>query len=191
MVGGCLDADERTRQSGTMFRPLLTLITVALLGGCATMPSLPPGTDGELITYQTSPGPFCGRCTSTKLVVASNGVAWLQIGHWAGAYTDWQTTERRWKPTAEQLAAFRFQLARIRPKGVRMLTEEPACKSVTQDMEEFDVHWRGNGPDARLMFDIGCDTPGGGEIWKTLGTAPSLLGLKDLPGVSRPNLLER
>src|SRR3569832_1019531 len=104
-----------------MFRAILPLLVSALLAGCATMPSRPPGPGGELITYETHNGPFCGECRSARLIVASNGIAWLQIGHWAGRYADWQTSERRWKPAPEQLINFRAQLARVRPEGDRML----------------------------------------------------------------------
>ena len=72
-----------------------------------------------------------------------------------------------------------------------MLNGVPACKDITPDLEEFDVHWQGNGRDGRLAFNIGCETDGSGEIWKILATAPALLGLADLPALSRPILPER
>lgn len=73
---------------------LAALAAVWVITGCASMkpPADLPG--GGLITYETSPGPFCGRCDTLKLTVASDGRVWIEHGWWAGAYSDWTINRR-------------------------------------------------------------------------------------------------
>ena len=156
------------------------------------MPSIPQAADGELITYRTDAGFCIGECATSELLVSSDGQAVLRLHRRVGYhYREDEVRTRRLHVTPDQLADFRAELERVRPKGELALDNVPPCTSLVSDAEEYDVHWRSNGREDHLVFNVGCEAVGSDEIWKALGVAPALLGLRNLPGVSRPNLPER
>jgi hypothetical protein len=155
---------------------VVALVSLAL-AGCVTLPTSPPEPGGELITYETAPGPFCGRCDSVKFAAASDGRVWIEEGHWAGRYTDWEVTKRRAHLTAAQFARFRQRLLPYRPSEAARVDGPETCKAFASDSAEIVVVWRGGGPDARLVFDFGCDAETRAAMREALQSAPALLGV--------------
>jgi hypothetical protein len=150
------------------------------MGGCASVPVSPPTPGGELISYETSPGPFCGRCDSIKLTAVSDGRVWIEHGRWYGDYTDWRVARRRVKVSPDQFAQFRQQLVAYRPAGDLALDGRESCAAFYTDMSEVTVAWRGGGADASLRFNYGCDPEARAEMAAALAAAPKALGVRNL-----------
>jgi hypothetical protein len=132
--------------------------------------------DGELITYESQPGPFCGECETLKLTAASDGRVWIERGHWAGNYEDWRTTVREHQLTPEEFRRFRAALGPYRPSGTRTL-DEGACASFISDGGGVSIRWRGGGGDAELFYNFGCDPENRREMFRAITHAPAVFGL--------------
>ncbi|WP_260582122.1 hypothetical protein [Sphingopyxis sp. PET50] len=167
----------------------MTILTVAaralicasagVLYGCA---SLSPPVDPiglAVIEWETESPPFCGRCDSLKLVVASDGRVWTEEGYWAGRYRDWRTTKRRFQVPPERVAAFRAQLQPYRPDGFFRLDQE-VCKTFWTDSGGFRIKWREEGREDSLIFDRGCDPAERASQAEDIMRAPRLLGIEGL-----------
>lgn len=137
--------------------------------------------NGELIVIENENGPNCGPCNSTKIAAYSDGHIWIEHGHWAGEYRDWQITRRLQRATSEQFARFREHLRPFRPEGELDLTDTKACKTYWADSGGVRVEWYGSGSDAFLRFDFGCDPDIRQAMAEALKTAPRELGVTDLP----------
>jgi hypothetical protein len=142
---------------------------------------VPPGPDGELVTYETRPGPFCGRCDTLKISAASNGRVLIEQGYWAGDYRDWRVVRRSLRVKRAQFARFRSHLAPYRPVGEHWLRDQEGCTPFMTDMPEILVSWRGSGADGRLWFNLGCDPEKWAPLARALTTAPTHLGIRNLP----------
>jgi hypothetical protein len=156
-------------------RVWLTILAALTLAGCATIASPP---SEELITYETHPPPFCGKCDTIRVVAASDGRVRVERGHWAGLYRDWRIVRQDVRVTPEQFARFRETLAPYRPQDELRLNDQPPCKTFTPDLGEVSVSWRGRGADARMAFNRGCERETRSAMAQALQAAPSALGLQ-------------
>jgi hypothetical protein len=159
----------------------LPVVLALLATACVNLPAAPAAPDGEIITYETVPGPLCGRCDSIKIVALSDGYVWIEAGHWAATYRDWVVQRRRVRVSAERYARFRAQLAPYRPAGELLLDEHSRCEDFWTDMREVTIAWRGGGADARLRYNFGCDQATKAAMANALSGAPGLLGIRHLP----------
>jgi hypothetical protein len=168
---------------------MIAALSVVLLVGCVHAPDAPA--PAEMITYRTDAG-FCfGPCEWADLSVSSDGLAVLRLHRRSGYhYRQEDIRTRRVRITREQFVSFRAALSSIRPTGELAMDTLPPCVRLVADGQSFDVRWHGDGQDSHLSFDTGCDTVESGRIWKALATAPSLLGLKGVPGTNLPSRLE-
>ena len=160
-----------------MNRPaFLVFATSMVFAVCASQPAR--SEPGELITYETQPAPFCGRCDTIKLEASSDGRVRIERGHWAGRYRDWRIVRKTVRVTPEQFASFREALAPYRPDGELRLNDELPCKTLNTDQGGASVSWRGGGADAHLAYNRGCDGEARAAMVKALEVAPSSLGLQ-------------
>jgi len=159
---------------------LFGLAGIFSLAGCAplTPPASLPG--GTLISYETESGPFCGRCDSTKLSVASDGRVWIEQGHWAGRYEGWTVYRRLAKVGPERTEAFMRALEPYRPDGTLALNQQPPCKEFWTDMAGVRVSWREGDKTSRLFYNFGCDPDAHAKMRSALDGAPIMLGIKGL-----------
>jgi hypothetical protein len=153
--------------------------TIAL--AAAVLMAAPGAGALETIGFETRPGPFCGKCTTIKLTVQSDGTAEMVTGWWAGDYRDWRTSTKRWTVTREQFAAYRDRLAPYRPQGALDLTDSPPCKVFSPDSGGFQLRWTGGGADSALNYDVGCDEPIHRHMRAAIESAPKLLGIEPVP----------
>lgn len=133
---------------------------VALVASsCASAPREPLAApaDAEWISFETYTGPFCGRCDTTKIIVASDGRAWIEQGHWAGSYKNWRIVRREVQIEADALANFRARLEAVRPDGTLALIDMPPCEEYWHDTNGVTVVWHDQTGESRLQFDFGCD----------------------------------
>jgi hypothetical protein len=158
---------------------LAASLSSALIG-CAGIPTEPARQDEELISYETSPGPFCGRCDTIKIVATSDGRVWIEQGHWAGNYSDWQTRRRYPRVTPARFARFQARLAPHRPVGLHDMTDPDNCTEFWHDMSEVSVRWKGGGADGTLRFYFGCDPDLNAALTEALQAAPAELAIREL-----------
>ena len=170
---------------GWVFRALCSAALLAVTG-CATERTVAPPLDGlgEAIVYETDSGPFCGRCDSTQLILASDGRIWVEHGYWAGDYRNWRVRRRLVRSTPEAFARFRDRMSPFRPTGVLWLREPgPDCATFLTDGSEVRLRWLGDGADAELWFAYGCDPIRHAALHDAVAEAVAELGLGELPGV--------
>jgi len=146
--------------------------------GCST--TFPPPTNAQWISLETSSGPFCGRCDSTKIFVLYDGGVWIEQGHWAGNYRDWRVHRRKSQVSPEALANFRARLDAFRPEGTRWLRDPEDCSSYWTDQPEVKIVWRDDKGDAPLWYNFGCDQEKFREMADALKSAPALLEISNL-----------
>lgn len=158
-----------------------TLVLSAFLGGCVpTPPTRPILPDGQLITIENEPGPFCGRCDSIKVIGMDDGRVWIKHSYWAGRYTDWTTEWDMKRIAPENFAKFREKIRPYRPRGQRELQDKPPCTEFWTDMDGVRVEWRDASGNDNLILNFGCDHEANGTMANALRAAPSLLGIKGL-----------
>lgn len=151
------------------------------LAACA-LPAAQPQPGAEVITYETSPGPFCGRCDALKLIVSSDGQMKIERGHWAGSYKDWRTVRTRRRISAIEFERFKARLAPYRPVGDLRLDQVPPCGGMTSDLASYHITWSGGGAaNASLVFDNGCDFQARAAERTAIATAPEILGVRGKP----------
>jgi hypothetical protein len=149
--------------------------------------------DTEWLSIETSPGPFCGRCDTTKIIVAYDGRAWIEQGHWAGSYKNWRVVRREAQVEAEALASFRARLEAVRPDGVLALIDTPPCEEYWEDNSEVIVVWHDQRGESRLHYNFGCDPETRRDLRLTLRASPGDLRISDFhmlewePASRRPN----
>lgn len=157
-------------------RHFVWMLGAIALGGCVTLPTTPPPPANELITYETMPGPFCGRCDTMKFAAASDGRVWVERGHWESSYSDWQVERYEVVRSPAEYAQFRVLIAPYRPPGELTLDDpSPQCSSFMTDLGEVAVTWRGGGTDAYLRYNYGCDPEKRAAMAEVLRSAPSIL----------------
>lgn len=149
-----------------------------LVAACAATRRTSSPSTGELIVYETVPGPFCGRCDSMKLTVTADGLVSVERGHWAGRYKDWRVSKQTLRATPAQAALFRSRLAPYRPSGSVHFNGPPHCKLLTSDLPEVSISWSQPGQMDRLTFDFGCDTNAMTAMREALRDAPTALGVE-------------
>jgi hypothetical protein len=155
------------------------LSAIALVPACATIPRVPAQMENgtELISLETSPGPFCGRCDSVKITALSDGRVWIEQGHWAGDYTDWRTTKRFETVSVEAFSRFRAALQAYRPHGKAIFVDQRNCTVLMADLDQIDVKWRDMESEDQLVFNFGCDPQSRHAIADALRNAPGELGI--------------
>jgi hypothetical protein len=162
-------------------RSLLVAATLAA-SACATTPGPESGFAGDVVTWENEVGPFCGRCDSLKLQIASDGRVWIEQGYWAGHYRDWRTHRYLAKVTPERLTAFRTAIDPFRPAGLREL-DGASCKNFWTDMPGVRVIWKTGGAADELRANFGCDPETNAGMAAALKQAPDLL---EIPGLQAP-----
>jgi hypothetical protein len=152
---------------------------VMMAASCATpvAPS-PDNLPGEAIVYETSPGPWCGRCDTLKITAAADGRIWVERGWWAGNYKNWRKKHEALTVTPERLAAFKALLDQHRPRGALWLREPgPNCEVFWSDSEERIVSWWGPKGEDKLWYNFGCDPETKAALRNDLKAAPEALGI--------------
>jgi hypothetical protein len=157
-----------------------SFLLLAALSACVKPLALPIPPDGEVITYETMPGPFCGNCASYKIAVGSDGRVAVEEGHWEGNYTDWRASRWTARLSSRQVVPFREQLALYRPDGDRSLRDAKSCDEFWTDSPEVKVTWQSARATSRLIYNYGCDPTTQHTMAEALRTAPSLLPLRYL-----------
>jgi hypothetical protein len=151
-----------------------------MVTACVKPLTLPIPPHGEVVTYETSSGPFCGNCASYKIAVGSDGRVAVEEGHWEGNYSDWQTSRWTARLSPKQVLPFRQQLAPYRPDGDRALRDGQSCDEFWTDSPEVWVTWQSPRGTSRLIYNYGCDPTAQHTMAEALRTAPSLLPLRYL-----------
>lgn len=146
-----------------------------LTGACATPPP-PVDLSGDVIIYETSPGPWCGRCDTLKITAAADGRVWIERGYWAGDYRDWRQSRQLVVHSPEEVAAFRAVLEPHRPRGELLLQDE-GCETFLTHMENRRIVWRSAGGVDLLAYNFGCDANKRGQLRDDLNAAPDALGI--------------
>lgn len=168
--------------------PTISAVIAALLGsGCVSTDGTETPSEVHGVAFETYPGPFCGRCDTTKITVGNDGRVWIEQGHWAGDYRNWRTTRREAEVSAETVSRFRARLDEYRPQGELALAEQPPCEAFTTDNSGVHITWRDEQGRDRLDYNFGCDWEARRAMAEALKTAPALL---DIPGL-RIRELER
>ncbi|MEZ6023764.1 MAG: hypothetical protein R3C16_10220 [Hyphomonadaceae bacterium] len=156
------------------------IIFALVSAGCAVSSTTEPPIDVRGVTFETYPGPFCGRCDTTKITVADDGRAWIEQGYWAGDYRDWRVTRREAQISAESLARFRARVDEYRPRGQLALDDQPPCQTFEADNSGINIAWRDERGADRLAYNFGCDSEVRRAMADALRTAPALL---EVPGL--------
>lgn len=162
---------------------LLPLAAFSLaLSGCANLrpPPTHPMPNGELISVENQPGPFCGRCDSVKVTVLSNGRVWTEHGYWAGRYTDWTIERRLRRVSLATFLRFADRLRPFRPHGQLSLNEQPQCARLASDFDGAQVQWRDRAGSDKLILDFSCDPQVRQAMAVAIRDAPELLGFRGL-----------
>lgn len=157
------------------------IAAAVLAAACATggtVTALP--VDGDWVSYETYPGPFCGRCDTTKITVYYDGRTWIEQGHWAGNYRNWRVSRGSAEITREALATFRARLEAFRPSGVLGLNDRPSCETFSSDSSGLIIVWHDQLGSARLDYNFGCDPETRRAMREALVAAPTDLGIPGL-----------
>lgn len=170
---------------GKRIRMVACSLVLAGATGCAAESMTVPPLDGlgEVIIYETSPGPMCGRCDTTKLTLAADGRIWVEHGYWAGEYRNWRTRVRVVQSTPEAFAQFRARLSPYRPVGRLWLRDADGCGTFLYDGSEVRLQWQGGPGRSELWFTDSCDPAVHAPMFEAVSLAIDSLGLGDLPGV--------
>ena len=133
----------------------------------------------ETIRYETT-GCF-GFCPAYAVTVSSDGRGMFDgRGHTA------VRGERAFTVSPAQFAAFRSRLKPVRPNGEVLIEPgKPLCGAAATDQVRVDVRWQQGGvPDRHLSFYFGCGMGTHADLRKALVTAPAMLPIAGLIGVS-------
>ncbi|MGV9010781.1 hypothetical protein [Brevundimonas sp.] len=164
-----------------MIKAAMTLGLIGL-GSCTTIPGVSAADQLEIV-YETSPGPFCGRCETLKISVSPEGRVWTETGKWAGDHKDWHRERLELSVSPEQVRNFRTQLQSLRPDGeMRLVGGESTCESHMTDQPMVRVTWRDSNQTDNLDFDWGCDHDYRRAEREILWRAPEALGLLNPDG---------
>jgi hypothetical protein len=136
--------------------------------------------DAEWVSLETYPGPFCGRCDTTKIIVAYDGRAWIEQGHWAGNYRNWRVRRREVRIDQGALVQFRARLEAVRPAGALDLISDQQCETYASDSSGVIVVWNDQRGASRLHYDFGCDTAARRELRQAVTEAPGVLQIENL-----------
>jgi hypothetical protein len=164
-------------------RCLLWPFVILGLAGCAYFapsPRSPPSPDGQLITLENRPGPFCGRCDNVKIIASSNGRVWIEHGYWLGQYSDWIVERSSRRVPVIAFAQFREKLSPFRPNGTLSLNDRPPCTELSTDFDGAEVRWLDATGSSRLVYDFSCDPKARETMANAIREAPKLLGLDGL-----------
>jgi hypothetical protein len=161
-------------------RAWLPVASAAALGACTAMGPPRPGRDGEVIRYETEGTPFCIVCSQTKLVVASNGHAWIEQTRRSPEGTGWDVVRRPVLIPPERLAAFRARLASYRPRRLLDLRGPEGCTTFMTDSGGVRIEWDDGRTVDRLFYNDGCDPDKHKAMRDALEGAPLLLGLNGI-----------
>lgn len=162
---------------------LLTIpaVIAALLGsGCVSTDRTETPSEIHGVTFETYPGPFCGRCDTTKITVSNDGRVWIEQGHWAGDYRNWRSTRREAQVSAETVTRFRARLDEYRPEGELILADQPPCATFNTDNSGVHITWRDEQGEGRLDYNFGCEWEERRAMFEALKTAPALLAIPGL-----------
>jgi len=138
------------------------------------------GAGRALITIESEPGPFCGRCDTVKIRALSDGQIWIEHGYWAGHYRDWRVERRHIHGSPERFAHFRGALLPYRPSGTLSLREKPPCETLWNDADGARVEWKDAGRTDKLLLNFGCDPETRKAMADAVRAAPDLLGIARL-----------
>lgn len=164
-------------------RRLLWPFLLIGLAGCsyfAPPPRSPPSPDGQLITLENRPGPFCGRCDNVKIIASSDGRVWIEHGYWLGQYSDWTVERSLRRVHVTAFAQFRDNLSPFRPNGTLSLNDQPQCSELSTDFDGAEVRWLDATGNSRLALDFSCDPKVREAMANTIRAAPKLLGISGL-----------
>lgn len=132
-------------------------ICLALLSACATPPA-PELTGTNWISIQTQTGPFCGRCSNTKLGIQEDGLVHIEQGYWPFDYRFWQTRRRTAQIAPETISAFRSHLEPFRPEGTLDLRDPKKCETYRTDSDGAQIRWHDAEGEDELYADFGCQS---------------------------------
>ena len=175
--GSLHDVTRKIRSFGLVASSAATLVA------CASVPqplTAPPEENGQLITLENEPGPFCGRCDNVKITALSDGRVWIEHGYWAGSYRDWRVERRLEHVPRERFARFREALRPYRPKGELALQEKPPCETFWHDVDGARVEWKDATGADKLILNFGCDPESKRPMADAVRAAPDLLNLATL-----------
>lgn len=164
-------------------RCLLWPFLIIVLAGCSyftTPPRSPPSPDGQLITLENQPGPFCGRCDNVKIIASSDGRVWIEHGYWLGQYSDWTVERSLRRVPLMVFAQFRDKLSPFRPNGTLSLNDQPQCAELSTDFDGAEVRWLDATGSSRLALDFSCDPKAREAMANAIREAPKLLGISGL-----------
>ena len=161
---------------------LSLLICATVLTACSTTSSelvLPENV--EWVSYESSPGPFCGKCETTKIIAAYDHRVWIERGYWAGDYEDWRISRTEPKASQKNLISFRNHLAQFRPNENRIIgIESPLCDDFFSDSNSLRITWHDKKGSVYLIYDFGCQGEDAHTLADALKAAPSLLNIDSL-----------
>lgn len=107
---------------------LLAFSLIVLTSACASTESLEPKSDTTWVKLSTYPGPWCGRCDTTTLIVHDDGEVFVEKGHWLFNYRFWQTRRRKAKVQQSAIAEFLEEIQPMRPEGRIDLFDIETCR---------------------------------------------------------------
>jgi len=165
-----------------MARALIVFMPM-ILGSCMEPLSLPLPPNGEVITYESSPGPFtCGSpsCAHHKIVVASDGRLAIEASRWDRATEGLRSSRWTARLSPGQVAPFWKRLAPYRPAKELLLDDGLSCRDFASDSGEVRITWQSAAATSRLVYNFGCEAAERREMAKALHTAPSLIPLRYL-----------
>ena len=165
------------------FFALAFVFSALFVTSCTSSDIRPFDETTEFISFETSPGPFCGKCNTTKLKVSYTGLAVIEQGYWRGDYDDWQVERKKVQVSAEALKNFQQHLEPFRPSGELYLDDTPPCDSFWTDNPEVTIVWQDAQAYSLLRYNFGCDREKRSDLAEALKEAPKLL---EIPNMNIP-----
>jgi hypothetical protein len=150
-----------------------------LLAACAAPPEPKPAA-GNWISIETQPGPHCGRCDTTKLVIQENGLVDIEQGHWLFNHHFWQTSRRKVQIVPKTALAFRSHLENFRPQGTINLSFSEECETYRTHQERVRIRWQDASGEDELFADFGCRSEKHPVMRCDMIKAVELLGIENL-----------
>ena len=173
---------------------LLTVLFFILLGACASNEPIRPKSNTDWVMLSTYPGPWCGRCDTTTIIVHFDGEVFVEHGHWLLDYRFWQVKRR--KATIDGRATSRLldKLEALRPNGAIDLFEIETCGQYMADAydqrnddAEYRFHqsgiklrWRDKAGEDALDAYFGCLGPESIVLKETIKSALDNTGIAGL-----------
>ena len=109
------------------FLKLIAFSFALLTSACVSVDSMKPKGNTDWIKLSTYPGPWCGRCDTTTLIVHNDGDVIVEKGHWLFNYRFWQTQRRKTKVPRSVIAEFLTAMQTFRPEGKIDLSDIETC----------------------------------------------------------------